>query len=58
LTQGQLAHDLSVSQNYIPAIKSNARQAGPKVQQQLVKYFGCRLGDQGVDAGSASACPQ
>ncbi len=39
LTQRQLGHDLSVSQNYIPAIESGARKAGRRLQQQLVKYF-------------------
>lgn len=45
LTQRQLAKDLSISQNYIPAIEANSRQAGPKLQQQMVKYFGCRFED-------------
>jgi transcriptional regulator with XRE-family HTH domain len=45
LTQRKLAHDLGISQNYIPAIEGGARQAGPKLQQQLVKYFGCDFGD-------------
>jgi DNA-binding XRE family transcriptional regulator len=43
LTQRKLAHDLGISQNYIPAIEAGARHAGPKLQQQLVKYFGCRF---------------
>jgi DNA-binding XRE family transcriptional regulator len=45
LTQRKLAHDLGISQNYIPAIEANSRQAGPKLQDQLVKYFGCRFED-------------
>jgi transcriptional regulator with XRE-family HTH domain len=45
LTQRQLAHDLGISQNYIPAIDSGARRAGPKVQEQMVNYFGCRFED-------------
>jgi DNA-binding XRE family transcriptional regulator len=45
LTQRQLARDLSISQNYIPAIEANARQAGPKLQEQMVRYFGCRFED-------------
>jgi DNA-binding XRE family transcriptional regulator len=45
LTQRQLAHDLGISQNYIPAIEGGARRAGPKLQQQMVKYFGCRFED-------------
>ena len=45
LTQRKLAHDLGISQNYIPAIEGGARQAGPKLQAQLVKYFGCDFGD-------------
>jgi hypothetical protein len=32
-------------QNYIPAIEGGARRAGPKLQQQLVKYFGVRFED-------------
>jgi DNA-binding XRE family transcriptional regulator len=45
LTQRKLAHDLGISQNYIPAIEAGARRAGPKLQQQLVKYFACRFDD-------------
>ena len=45
LTQHKLAQDLGISQNYIPAIEANTRQAGPKFQDQLVKYFGCRFED-------------
>jgi DNA-binding XRE family transcriptional regulator len=45
LTQRRLAHDLGISQNYIPAIEGGARQAGPKLQQQMVKYFGVRFAD-------------
>jgi len=33
------------SQNYVLAIEANTRQAGPKLQQQLVRYFGCRFED-------------
>jgi len=40
-----MAHDLGISQNYIPAIEAGARRAGPKLQDQLVKFFGCRFGD-------------
>jgi transcriptional regulator with XRE-family HTH domain len=29
LTQRKLAHDLGISQKYIPAIEANSRQAGP-----------------------------
>jgi DNA-binding XRE family transcriptional regulator len=45
ITQRRLAHDLGISQNYIPAIEANARQAGPKLQDALVKYFRCNFGD-------------
>src|SRR5437773_1262890 len=41
LTQRKLAHDLGISQNYIPAIEAGARHAGPKLQQQMLKYFRC-----------------
>lgn len=44
LTQRKLAHDLGISQNYIPAIESGARKAGPKLQAQMVKYFGVVYG--------------
>ena len=45
LTQRKLAHDVGISQNYIPAIEAGARRAGPKLQAQLVKYFGCQFQD-------------
>jgi DNA-binding XRE family transcriptional regulator len=45
LTQRSLAHDLGISQNYIPAIEAGVRRAGPRLQEQLVKYFGCRFDD-------------
>jgi DNA-binding XRE family transcriptional regulator len=45
LTQRKLAHDLGISQNYIPAIEANARQAGPRLQDALVKYFSCEFED-------------
>jgi DNA-binding XRE family transcriptional regulator len=45
LTQRKLAHDLGISQNYIPAIEAGARRAGPKLQLQMVKYFACRFDD-------------
>ena len=45
LTQRKLANDLGISQNYIPAIEANSRQAGPKLQQQMVRYFACRFED-------------
>lgn len=40
LTHRKLARDLGISQNYIPAIEANSRQAGPKLQAQPTKYFG------------------
>ena len=43
VTQRKLAHDLGISQNYIPAIEAGSRRAGPRLQEQLVKYFGCRF---------------
>ena len=45
LTQRKLAHDLGISQNYIPAIEAGARKAGPKLQDQLVRYFECTFDD-------------
>src|SRR2546428_11522282 len=44
LTQRKL-HALGISQNYIPAIEAGAPDAGPKLQAQMVKYFGCDFGD-------------
>ena len=45
LTQRKLAHDLGISQNYVPAIEAGARKPGPKLQQAMVKYFGVRFKD-------------
>jgi DNA-binding XRE family transcriptional regulator len=45
LTQRKLAHDLGISQNYVPAIEAGARHAGPALQEKLVKYFGCKFED-------------
>jgi DNA-binding XRE family transcriptional regulator len=45
LTQRKLAHDLGISQNYIPAIESGARRPGPKLQEQFTKYFKCSFED-------------
>jgi putative transcriptional regulator len=45
LTQRQLAKDIGISQNYIPALEGGARRPGPGVQERLVKYFGCRFED-------------
>jgi DNA-binding XRE family transcriptional regulator len=44
-TQRRPAHDLGISQNHIPAIEANSRQAVPKVQDQLVRIFECRFED-------------
>ncbi len=41
LTQRQLAKDIGVSQNYIPALEAGARRPGRGVQERLLKYFGC-----------------
>ncbi len=45
LTQRELAHALGVSQNYIPALESGARRPGPRVRQQLLRFFGCDFED-------------
>jgi DNA-binding XRE family transcriptional regulator len=45
LTRRKLAPDLGISQNCIHAIEANSRQAGPKLQQQLIEYFGCAFED-------------
>jgi len=39
LTQRELAHNLGISQNYIPALESGARRPGPKLRQALMKFF-------------------
>ena len=45
LTQSQLAEDVGVSQNYVPALEAGARKAGSDLQQRLMKYFGCLFED-------------
>jgi DNA-binding XRE family transcriptional regulator len=40
-----VAHDLGISQNYVPAIEAGARKPGPKLQQTMLKYFGVRFED-------------
>jgi DNA-binding XRE family transcriptional regulator len=45
LTQRELAHNLGISQNYIPALESGARRPGPKLRQALIKFFGCNFED-------------
>jgi transcriptional regulator with XRE-family HTH domain len=45
LTQRQLAKDLSISQNYVPAIEAGSRRAGPELMGSLVKYFKCDFWD-------------
>jgi len=45
LTQRKLAHDLGISQNYIPALEAGSRKASPKLPEQLVRYFSCRFED-------------
>jgi len=45
LTQRKLAHDLGISQNYIPAIEAGARKPGPKLQDAMMKYLGVRFED-------------
>ncbi|MEO6797862.1 MAG: helix-turn-helix transcriptional regulator [Candidatus Dormibacter sp.] len=39
LTQRELARNLGISQNYIPALESGARRPGPKLRQALMKFF-------------------
>jgi len=34
LMQRKLALDLGISQNYVPAIEANSRQAGPRLQHR------------------------
>lgn len=45
LTQRQLAKDIGISQNYIPALEAGARRPGRGVQQRMMNYFGCRFED-------------
>ena len=35
LSQRKLAHELGISQNYIPALEAGARHAGPTLQAQV-----------------------
>src|SRR5438874_2706311 len=45
LTQRQLARDLGVSQNYIPAIEAGTRKAGPDLMGDMTRYFQCDFWD-------------
>jgi transcriptional regulator with XRE-family HTH domain len=45
LTQRELAHNLGISQNYIPALESGARRPGPKLRQALIKFFNATPAD-------------
>ena len=45
LTQRQLAKDLGVSQNYIPAIEAGTRKAGPDLMGNMTSYFHCDFWD-------------
>jgi transcriptional regulator with XRE-family HTH domain len=45
LTQRELAHQLGISQNYIPALESGARRPGPKLRQALMKFFNTNFED-------------
>src|SRR5881397_4014246 len=45
LTQRELAHNLGISQNYIPALESGARRPGPKLRQALMKFFNVNFED-------------
>jgi transcriptional regulator with XRE-family HTH domain len=45
LTQRELAHQLGISQNYIPALESGARRPGPKLRQALMKFFNANFED-------------
>jgi putative transcriptional regulator len=45
LTQRQLARDIGVSQNYIPALEAGSRRPGPDIRERLTKYFGCGFED-------------
>jgi transcriptional regulator with XRE-family HTH domain len=45
LTQRELARQLNISQNYIPALESGARRPGPKLRQALMKFFNVNFED-------------
>ena len=45
LTQRQLAKDIGVSQNYIPALEAGSRRPGPDIRERLTKYFACAFDD-------------
>ncbi|HUY97508.1 MAG TPA: helix-turn-helix transcriptional regulator [Verrucomicrobiae bacterium] len=41
LTQRELARQLGVTQNYIPALESGARNPGPRLRAALLTVFQC-----------------
>ena len=43
VTQRQLAKDLGLSQNYIPALEAGTRKPGADIRGRLIKYFGCNF---------------
>jgi transcriptional regulator with XRE-family HTH domain len=45
LTQRELARQLSISQNYIPALESGARRPGPKLRKAMMDFFRCDFED-------------
>ena len=45
MTQRELARRLDVTQNYIPAIESNTRRAGPNLRRRLCDALGAGFWD-------------
>ena len=45
LTQRELARQLSVTQNYIPALEAGTRNPGPKLRTALMTLFQCDFED-------------
>src|ERR1700682_3960090 len=41
LTQRELAKELGVSTNYIPALEGGARHPGPRLRQRMMMFFKC-----------------
>ena len=45
MTQRELARRVDVTQNYIPALESNTRQAGPGLREPLLAALGADFWD-------------
>ncbi len=45
MTQRELAKQLGVSQNYIPALEAGTRRPGPRLRMDLMQLFKARFED-------------